>query len=392
MKKYKGFTLTEVLLAVVIVGIIAALVLPTLITHYQDKGFSQKYTRETQTIKNTIDGLATTENKGSFFETMMYVDAEPQSYADSSEKFLKKYMRVSKLCGDNNGDCFAKTYYEYKGGDKIVYKPDYKGSCAILKNGSSICIVPQIVNSGVSGIIDINGPKGPNVLGKDLDIFGFDYKTRTELSKATGKTNDTQFLVEIKDACEGKTCDCGDLPPCDPCEGKTCDCGDLPPCTPPDPCVLDPKGVDCCKTIDPENFRYLQNKYCCEFVEIKKSVPYCSYIKVDLDCTFVEMKDFGVYDYMNWTYRCTLKRYWTDDHFYMRIWGPDMRNYYGRVYSKNQEDWLNIQTRWSERNDYMPTLDWSLVNEKSHKSLPKRPVQYDPKTNSFHYEYEGPNF
>ncbi|MGN0031694.1 MAG: type II secretion system protein [Candidatus Gastranaerophilaceae bacterium] len=285
MRVRPAFTLTEVLLAVVIVGIIAALVLPTLITHYQDKGFSQKYTRETQAIKNTIDGLATTENKGSFFETMMYVDAEPQSYADSSEKFLKKYMRVSKLCGDNNGDCFAKTYYEYKDGDKIVYKPTFKGSCAILKNGSSICITPQVVAGGVSGIIDLTGIKGPNVFGKDLQTFTFEPMTRIGISKATGGIKDTQFLVEIKEECEGKTCGCGDLPECDPCEGQTCGCGTLPECPP--VCSTNPNNWDltCCESNTSAITSHTH--HCCTFGSIKSSISACqSNTTVTAECVY----------------------------------------------------------------------------------------------------------
>ncbi len=195
-----AFTLTEVLLAVVIVGIIAALVLPALVTHYQEKGFEQAYKRDEQTIQNAIDGLAIAENKATFFETMMYTTEAPDSYADSSELFLKKYMRVSKLCGDNNGDCFAKKYYNYtKDNDKVVYTPDFKGSCAALKNGSSICLTTETNQGQITGLIDVNGMKGPNVLGKDLRplIFGKHYIK--PLSKNTSDIKDTNYLVSVID-------------------------------------------------------------------------------------------------------------------------------------------------------------------------------------------------
>ncbi|MGN0030573.1 MAG: type II secretion system protein [Candidatus Gastranaerophilaceae bacterium] len=406
MKNYKGFTLTEVLLAVVIVGIIAALVLPTLITNYQDKSFSQKYTRETQTIKNTIDGLAAAENKGSFFETMMYVDAEPQSYADSSEKFLKKYMRVSKLCGDNNGDCFAKTYYEYKGGDKIVYKPAYKGSCAILKNGSSICITPQINNIGVSLILDINGPKGPNVIDKDLREIRFDYMTRTELSKATGEINDTNFLVDIKekeDPCDkapfGLECCLTKDPSTYKNENSACcnhlelggnsNCKADPP-PPPDPCEIDKKSLACCNKQPPESYQYFEEySYCCVHDEIKKAYPgYCTWIKVKLRCLGTSITNDGdnpLYTYFS----CTLKKDGTSDEFMMTVRSRDQ---WGAATQKVYSIFPLAQPLYFP-DSYNNDLIWSLVNQRTKNSRTDlNVIEETPDGGIFYIEYEGPNF
>ena len=85
--------------------------------------------------------------------------------------FIKKYLRVAKYCGDTNSDCFADKYYEYKDNKKEEYTPTYKGGCARLKNGMSICITPQIGARSIEGLLDINGKKGPNVFGRDLRSF-----------------------------------------------------------------------------------------------------------------------------------------------------------------------------------------------------------------------------
>ena len=398
MKHYKGFTLTEVLLAVAIVGIIAALVLPALITQYQNKTLNQKYQRETQTIENTIDGLAAAENKGSFFETVMYTDEEPKSYKDTSEEFLKKYMRVSKLCGDNNGDCFAKTYYEYKDNDKIVYTPTYKGSCAILKNGSSICITPQVVNTGVSGIIDLNGTKGPNVLGKDLREFMFDYKTRRGVSKATGDVADTTFLVDIKEnnPCEtdqfGLPCcilhtdeigegqpyrECCKHPEIEATWGETCKK------TPdPDPCELDPYSVECCKTQDPANYK---NNKCCTYTEIKNAYPeYCTTILVELSCLINEKHWFGVYKTgMN----CVLSVYGTSDKFLMYLYnGFDKGRPEAEVLGPTPGQNIFFYTIYPTYSE----LTWKLINKRTNNSI-DADVKYDGNL-MFNYKYEGPNF
>ena len=44
-----GFTLTEILLAIAIVGIIAALVLPAIVTNYQNRALDIGFEREVKT-------------------------------------------------------------------------------------------------------------------------------------------------------------------------------------------------------------------------------------------------------------------------------------------------------------------------------------------------------
>ena len=232
--KSKAFTLTEVLIAILIVGVIAALVLPMIVTKYQDKLFGSAFTRETRTIENAVNALAVEENKTSFFETMMYKDSDPTAYDDSVGKFMKKYMRVSKYCGDSNGNCFASSYSEYKDKDKVTYTPTYKGGCAILKNGMSICMEPQIgETSPVKGIIDLNGPKGPNIYGRDLREFSLLSIFKKSKNLTTGNVITKGIVVDSPDnvdPCAGYTCGCGSLPACDPCAGMTCGCGSLPAC------------------------------------------------------------------------------------------------------------------------------------------------------------------
>lgn len=168
----KGFTLTEILLAIAIVGLIAALVLPAAITNFQNKSLDIGFEREIKTIEGAIRNLVVSENKKDFYSTIMYIDADSNNYDETSGKFIKKYLKVSRYCGNNNGDCFADKYYDYNELKKVEYIPAYKGACASLKNGASICITPQIgADKYISGIIDLNGKKGPNILNRDLRPF-----------------------------------------------------------------------------------------------------------------------------------------------------------------------------------------------------------------------------
>ncbi len=271
------------LVAVVIVGVIAALVLPSIVSHYQEKSFDRAFQRETQTIQSAVEGLAVNENKASFFETMMYTTEEPTTYTDSAEKFIKTYLRPSKLCGDNNGDCFATRYYKHENNDKKVYTPTYKGSCAKLKNGASICLTAQTGAQAIEGIIDINGEKSPNVLNKDLRLFTLNVQTQAGRSTEIAAVLDLPFTPikiddnkteETVDPCEGMTCGCGSLPDCDPCAGKTCGCGSLPAC--PTKCSYDQStwDVTCCEK-NPGAIGSPTHP-CCRY-SVLKSKDFCKY-------------------------------------------------------------------------------------------------------------------
>ncbi len=190
MKKYKrAFTLTEVLIAIAIVGVLAAIILPMVITKYQTQAFEGINSREKIALQTAVTSLVITENKAKFSDTMMYVPAEPDDYSNSSGKFMKKYLRIARDCGSvKNGtsECFASQYYEYSENDKKKFTPNLSGYCAQLKNGVSVCLKPQVGGVPAEIIMDLNGPKGPNILGRDLRMTQqLESITNRTASKAT---------------------------------------------------------------------------------------------------------------------------------------------------------------------------------------------------------------
>lgn len=275
-KLFQAYTLVEILLAVAIVGILAAIVLPMIITKYQNNVFQRAYDREVNSITQAVDSLHINENKINFFDTMMYSNSELESLDNYSGLFLKKYFRVSKYCGDNPNNCFANKYYKYENRDKKIYVPTYIGSCAILKNGVSICLTPQIGNRQIKGLLDLNGLKGPNVFGRDLRGFELSLKERRAFSKDTEEIYYTDYLVQSGPS----------TPP--------------PEEVPPNPC--EPKSTNwntgaCCLTTSRQSSISSYTDACCNISEVKDSVTKCKKQtgKVRMNVTYAQIASNSSY-------------------------------------------------------------------------------------------------
>ncbi len=198
-----AFTLTEVLIALGIVGVIAVLVIPSIVSHFNERSLGIAENRAKNEIEEALKQYLLTTGATSIDRTSMYSYNEPEDYSSSSLAFMNSYLKINKTCNkDNASSCFASKYYSYADGDKKVYSPSYKGYCAILKSGASLCLTPKTHEHDIQVIMDTNGKKGPNVFGRDLIEF--------EIGMAGDKSRDTtladvksnQVKINLKDPCE----------------------------------------------------------------------------------------------------------------------------------------------------------------------------------------------
>ncbi|MBO6257475.1 hypothetical protein J6N69_05520, partial [bacterium] len=177
-------------------------------------------------MMNSLEGLPVSENKGDITKTMMYASSDTGEYGNTSGAYINKYMKVSKYCGDTPGDCFGNEYYKYENNDRVSFDINtVKGACALLKNGVSVCLKPQIKQEGsnkeiIEGWIDLNGPKGPNIYGRDFRRFSINLHQRAAF------TDDSIGDIIITDEPA-------------PCEGGECKDNR-------DPCEIFPTGKACC--------------------------------------------------------------------------------------------------------------------------------------------------
>ena len=162
----------NIFIVIGIAFVVTSIVIMNTVKMYQEKTFPKAYEIQVQKISNLINDLVVIEDVNDFAKTVMYSPDNLSDYSEKSGVFLNQYVGISQDCSKNGAECFAKKYYNEDG--KTEYIPNFEGSCAILKNGMSICIKPQIANNDITGIIDVNGISGPNIFGKDLRTFSID--------------------------------------------------------------------------------------------------------------------------------------------------------------------------------------------------------------------------
>ena len=167
-----AFTLAEVLITLGIIGVVAAMTIPSLIADYQKK-------RTVTQLKATYSIIAQTLEKAKVDYGTDYSLWQGSSYTIDDFNFLYStyfapYIETfdahrGKICDYYR--C-ASTYKTLKGTD--MYQHDWSGSF-YLKNGSFIHIHPYHCGIGQYSdalYIDVNGPEhGPNILGKDVFDF-----------------------------------------------------------------------------------------------------------------------------------------------------------------------------------------------------------------------------
>ena len=168
----KAFTLAETLLVLMIIGVIAAMVIPSLMNNPRN--------RDNVSRLKKIAGELTTAT------TLLQLEAGPvdgwdwTSEADIVDLYKKKF-KVMKECGMSDG-CFPEDTKSLSGSDLNESSGYYK---IILADGTSLGI--KACNGGCTPgnygldssnellglfLVDVNGFRGPNKGGLDTFVFG----------------------------------------------------------------------------------------------------------------------------------------------------------------------------------------------------------------------------
>jgi len=163
--KKAAFTLAEVLITLGIIGVVAAITIPNMITNYQKRQTATKLKKVYAELQQ-VTKLSVADNGD-----VLGWDYGYDSVAGAMEfcdKYLIPYLKVIKRCGnDTTGDC----NFQPKGlnGNSMAnHWSVVKSEKLFLLNGTELIIRTQGGTSSPKITIDINGPQKPNIYGKDI--------------------------------------------------------------------------------------------------------------------------------------------------------------------------------------------------------------------------------
>ena len=222
-KRHIGFTLAEVLITLGVIGVVAAITLPTITTNIHTSMLRKRATTETRKFTQALENMVAFDNIAGKGDTEHFV------------KTLHSYLKIAKTC-DNKpnkiAECWPTDSIKLYDGSTFGIDQAQKGSvfrmnnkdasdnyasfdsdnvAIITKDGTSMLLAynskckkydKDAAINCVVGIFDSNGKKGPNTLGKDIVMLNPSKKA------AFGVYPDEEEIKTKALACNGSTgCD-----------------------------------------------------------------------------------------------------------------------------------------------------------------------------------------
>lgn len=173
-KKFSGFSLSEVLVAMAIIGIIAAITVPNVVASYQRQTMLTLLQKTYLELGQNLTVLSTEAYNKTFYQSLLSLQG--RSVANTVGKFFlgdndeKGYYSIIKDCGSTAQPCFAASYANINGNANEAFSCD-DGYSVIIKSGTAMCIVPANDGNPAKVHADVNGVEGPNIGGRDMFTF-----------------------------------------------------------------------------------------------------------------------------------------------------------------------------------------------------------------------------
>lgn len=211
----KAFTLSETLITLGIIGVVAALTMPAVITNYQKKQTSAQLKKAYSTFAQAL-----VQAQYEFGDASSWTVTEPSSsYEDNLayfETYWKPYIKTIKVCKTMNECGYDITgYASLSNKNNYVYYGQFANVPGfIYGDGTYAYLRPYNLNSTEDNrqrlqllSIDLNGPKKPNVIGKD--VFQFIINTNNGVISGFGSKNlctaaNIKNSAEYSRSCGGK--------------------------------------------------------------------------------------------------------------------------------------------------------------------------------------------
>ncbi len=205
MKKI-GFTLAEILIVMSIIGIVAALTLPTFMVSTRNKANAAKLAATLSDVENAFTTMIVSEAVEDITQTPFWKNLFNESTDLKAAASLAKYLKID-ASGREPDDYYGdeETYFKYLDDTNAPCQPNHyfhttNGALLIVdgtpKDKSNNDAEEQKTVSEL--IIDVNSSDAPNVVGRDVFYFAlgkngklYPYGSKTFSLINKGNTNHT---------------------------------------------------------------------------------------------------------------------------------------------------------------------------------------------------------
>ena len=210
----KGFTLAEVLITLGVIGLVAALTLPSMYNNYQKALIGKTLARSVELVEqgmlNIRQEAQLNSETGDTFETLSSIKKSDlglsgSSYITDSNAF---YNSTKSFLGIENSDYDVTNISAFAGNLDTnlkslytAYKFNKLNAIVAFQNKTGATTSNDSIISRV--IIDANGAAKPNTFGKDVFIFGLT-NSGTLIPAGTQKYADFDSKIPA-DGCSGSS-------------------------------------------------------------------------------------------------------------------------------------------------------------------------------------------
>ena len=175
LKKRAAFTLAEVLITLGIIGVVAAITMPSVIGRYKRQETLSRLKKAYTTINQALKMSEADNGEYEYWDTSFSLGAN--AYL---EEYWLPYFNILKIC-NTYSECNYKNAYPWirlNGQDyTLTFSSPVHRIPFITTDGILYSISSAGMNSDGSLVesssiyIDINGSRGPNTIGKDFFVF-----------------------------------------------------------------------------------------------------------------------------------------------------------------------------------------------------------------------------
>ena len=163
MKFNNGFTLAEVLVTLGIIGVVSAMTVPTLMQNYQ----RQSYVTQLHKVYNEVSQAMVQYQNDRNALNLNEAGLNSQAAFDA---MVPQYFKTVQKCDNSLTPCFpATTSYKKMNGTALNADVYTTATSYVLASGASVRFYYSVNGNRICNIqVDVNGKKGPNILGRDL--------------------------------------------------------------------------------------------------------------------------------------------------------------------------------------------------------------------------------